>query len=120
MTRWPGWGLVLVRGLLHGWIPRPHLGIALVAGCERFAAPAISRLWFTPQLHRPDGTHFDRSVLRGRAPSRPAQSSVEIGHVNQVVASQLLLRFRKGTVENLGFAVGGAQGGCGSGWTQPV
>jgi hypothetical protein len=49
---------------------------------------------FTPlrgsRGHAPDGAHLDDTVAGGRATRRPREGRIEIGHIDEKVATQLL------------------------------
>ena len=70
--------------------------------------------------HRPDRAHLDDAVTRARAARRPADRGVEIGHVDEVVAAELLLRVRIRAVQHLRLAVGEPHGGRRGARLQPV
>ena len=47
-----------------------------------------------PATARPERPHFDDAVAGGRATGGPGERSVEVGHLDDVVAAELLLRYR--------------------------
>jgi len=52
-----------------------------------------------------DGTHFDDTVKSGWAAGCPGDGGVEIGHLDDMKAAQLLFRVCIGSVKDLGLAV---------------
>src|SRR6266851_2449035 len=58
----------------------------------------------------PEWAHLDNAMTGGRATRRPRERGIEIGHVDDVVAAQLLLRVRKGAIQNLRLAIRDAYG----------
>src|SRR5258706_3080558 len=69
-------------------------------------------------LHGPDRTHFDGAVTGAGATRGPGKCGVEIGHVDQVVAAELLFGVDVRAVEDLRLAIGNTYGGCGGGFVQ--
>src|SRR5580700_8751093 len=72
------------------------------------------------QGQAPDGTHLDDTVAGGWASGRPRKGSVEIGHVDEKVATQLFFRFHKRAIQYLRLAIGKPYGGRCRAWLEAV
>src|SRR5262249_302260 len=72
------------------------------------------------RLHNPDWTNLDNTVVRGRAASRPRDCGIEIGNIDQVVATQLLLRVRIRSIQHLRLAIDDAHGRCRRAWLKSI
>ena len=57
-------------------------------------------------------------MTRGRAARGPRERGVEIGHVDEVVTTQLLFGIRKGTIQNLRSAIHYAHSGRTRAWLE--
>src|SRR5258708_29703401 len=58
--------------------------------------------------HGPDWTHLDDTVTCARATRRPGNRRVQIGHVNKIVAADLLFRLHIWAIQHLWLAIGDA------------
>src|SRR6516165_9459222 len=72
------------------------------------------------RLHHPDWPYLDCAVTRTRAAPRPGQSGIEIGHLDQVIAAELLLGLGERTVEHVGLAIFDADRGRGRRRPEPI
>src|SRR5215472_1857511 len=95
------------------------------------ARPASSRKIFSispdvtcaaPSVINPDRPHLDRAIAMARAgnPCGDAKRGIEVLGLNQIIAAELLARFRERAVRGHDFSVLDAHGGRCRGWPQAV